>query len=145
MSSRHYSRSRQDPLLNFRYIRKLCAQPPKKSAVLEQTQSNQNKHPHWQMGRKASGQMTLVLGNSEIPWAFQLQDRTLAVVNVSQLGPDPRSENVGLWSLWSSALSPKVSSLFCHPVTLTHQEVLTKAKPLTAFLLHGWILTKLCC
>lgn len=48
------------------------------------------------MGRKASGQMTLVLGNSEIPWAFQLQDLTLAVVNVSQLGPDPRSENVGL-------------------------------------------------
>lgn len=49
------------------------------------------------MGRKASGQMTLVLGNFEIPWAFQLQeDFTLAVVNVSQLGPDPRSENVGL-------------------------------------------------
>lgn len=145
MSSRHYSRSRQDPPLIHRYIRQLCAQPPKTSAVLEQTQDNQNKHPHWQMGRKESGQMTLVLGNSEIPWAFQLQeDLILVVVNVSQLGPVPRSGN-GLWSLWSSALSPKIPSLFCYPVTLTYQEVLTMAKPLTAFLLHGWLLTNLCC
>ena len=46
------------------------------------------------MGKKESGQMTLVLGNSEIPWAFQLQeDLILVVVNVSQLGPVPRSGN----------------------------------------------------
>lgn len=63
MSSRHYSGSRQDPPLIHRYIRKLCAQPPKKSAVLEQTQDNQNKHPHWQMGRR---EWTDYIG----PWQF---------------------------------------------------------------------------
>lgn len=49
------------------------------------------------MGRRESGQITLVLGNSEIPWAFQLQeDLTLVVADVSQLGPVSRLGNVGL-------------------------------------------------
>ena len=57
--------------------------------MVEQKQDNQNKHSHSQMGRKESTEMSLVRSNSEIPWAFQLQeDPILAVVNVSQLGPD---------------------------------------------------------
>lgn len=88
--------------------------------------------------------MSLVRSSSEIPWAFQLQeDPILAVVNVSQLGPGSMLRKC--WSLTSlilSSASKDISSLLlsCYPITLTHQEVLTMVKPLTAFLLHGWIL-----